>query len=184
MRARLGALALFVTALTTVTACTRENSGAAAACASAGAESDGSRAVVSRYFDAVWAHKDPDAVATVFAPALVNHAAIPEAQGAEGMRTIVRKLLAAFPDGSMRVEEIVASGDRVIARVAFEGTQTGALDFAKMPLPATGKHVSVQQVHTYRVKEGRIVEAWMVQDRLDLLKQLGLAPGEKRAAAE
>jgi predicted ester cyclase len=57
----------------------------------------------------------------------------------------------------------------------MEGTHTGNLDF-KQPLPATGKHVKVDQVHTYRVKDGKIVETWMVMDRFDLLSQLGALP--------
>jgi predicted ester cyclase len=63
----------------------------------------------------------------------------------------------------------------VIVRQTIEGTHTGDLDF-KTPLPATGKHMKIDQVDTYRIKDGHIVESWMVMDRFDLLSQLGVLP--------
>jgi predicted ester cyclase len=136
--------------------------------------SESNKALVARAMEEIWQKKNPDAVATFFAPDLVNHAAVPEAQGAAGMKTIAAKLLAAFPDMTMTVQGISAEGDNVVVRNVMEGTQTGTLEF-KHPLPATGKHVRVDQVHTFRVKDGRIVETWMVMDRLDLNTQLGIA---------
>lgn len=134
----------------------------------------GSREVVAGFVDAVWTRMDPDAIPRFVATDLVNHAAIPEAQGAAGMQSISRKLLEAFPDLTMRVTGIVADGDIVVVRLVFEGTHTGRLAFAKMPLDATHKAVHVDQVHTFRVADGRIVESWMVMDRLDMMTQLGV----------
>jgi steroid delta-isomerase-like uncharacterized protein len=144
-------------------------------CAPARSPVEANKALTARFFDEVFARKNPDAVMTLVAPDLVNHAAIPEAQGAEGMRGIVRKLLTAFPDATVSVEDVVAEGDRVVARTIFEGTQTAPLEF-KNPLPATGKHARVEHVHTFRIRDGRIVEMWMTMDRLDMLRQLGLLP--------
>jgi len=139
------------------------------------AHTEANKALVARFLEETWTQKNPDAVAKYVAPDLVNHAAIPEAQGASGMRAIATKLLAAFPDLAMHVTGVSADGDDVVVRVVFEGTHTGNLDF-KRPLPATNKHVKVDQVHTFRVKDGRIVEAWMVMDHLELLSQLGVLP--------
>lgn len=138
---------------------------------------DASRKVVESFADAVWTRMDPDAIPQFVAADMVNHAAIPEAQGAAGMQSIVRKLLIAFPDLQMNVTSIAADGDLVIVRLVFSGTHTGPLAFAKMPLDATNKPVSVDQVHTFRVADGRIVESWMVMDRLEFMTQLGMGPG-------
>jgi predicted ester cyclase len=149
----------------------------AAATTTTAARADESKAVVSRYLAEVWDKKNPAAVSTSVAADLVNHAAIPEAQGARGMKTIATKLLAAFPDLTMHVSGISTDGDDlVVVRAVFEGTHMGLLDF-KVPLPATNKHVKVDQVHTFRVKDGKLVEAWMVMDRFELLSQLGALPG-------
>jgi predicted ester cyclase len=140
------------------------------------ARADSNKALVARFIDDVWTHRNLDATGQYLAADLVNHAAIPEAQGAAGFRTIVSKLIAAFPDLAMRVSGIATEGDDVIVvRAVMEGTQTGDLAF-KTPIPATNKHIKVDQVHTFRIKDGRIVETWMVMDHLDLLSQLGVQP--------
>lgn len=131
------------------------------------------KAAALKMTEELWGKKNPDAALEFYAPNLVNHAAIPSAQGAEGMRTIVRKLLAAFPDHTMKVDDAIAEGDRVVLRVTVEGTMTGRLDFAH-PIEPTGKHVKFEQVVTLRYENGKIAEAWMTMDHLDLMKQLGV----------
>lgn len=128
---------------------------------------DATRAVVKKFADEVWAKKNADAVLELCAADLVNHAAIPESQGAEGLRTIVSKVNKAFPDMKSTVESIVVEGDRATIRVVHEGTMTGALEF-KTPIPATNKHVQLVQSHELRVANGKIVEMWMTMDKSQL----------------
>jgi predicted ester cyclase len=155
---------------------TPKSSEPAAMATTTSARADSNKAVVTRYLDEVWAKRNLDAIPKYVAADLVNHGAIPEAQGAAGLRTIASKLLVAFPDMTGQVTNVATDGDEiVIVRQTMEATHTGNLDF-KQPLPATGKHVKVDQVHTYRIKDGKIVETWMVMDRFDLLSQLGVLP--------
>jgi predicted ester cyclase len=148
--------------------------------ATCAADAADSKRVVTAMFDAMWTKRDPDAALRFYAPDLVNHAAIPSAQGAEGIRTIAKKLLVAFPDITMHVDDVIADGDRVVLRTTVEGTHTGTLEF-QTPLPPTGKHFKIEQWHTYRVRGGAIVETWMAMDRFDFQRQLGLVP-DKTAA--
>jgi predicted ester cyclase len=177
-------IALFLIAVGTVaaTACggegrdpaTAKSSEAAGIATTTAARADSNRALVARYFDEVWVNKNPDAITKYVAADLVNHSAIPEAQGAAGLKTIATKLFAAFPDMKAQATNIATDGDEiVIVRETVEATHTGNLDF-KTPLPATGKHVKMDQVHTYRIKDGKIVETWMLMDHLDFLTQLGV----------
>ena len=85
------------------------------------------------------------------------------------------------PPSTLKPVDVIAEADRVVVRAVFEGTQTGDLAF-KQPVPATGKHVRIEQVQTFRIKDGKIVELWMTMDHLDLMKQLGLAPAPKGAS--
>jgi steroid delta-isomerase-like uncharacterized protein len=171
----LGALAVTV-ALAACGSETREPPKTASSTETTAAKSsDANKALVKKYFDEVWAQKNPEAVKKYFAADLVNHAAIPSAQGAEGLSTIARKIQKAFPDHAITVETMVAEDDIVIARVISEGTHKETLEFAK-PIEATNKHMKVAQVHTFRIKDGKVVETWMVMDKLDLLTQLGQMP--------
>jgi steroid delta-isomerase-like uncharacterized protein len=84
-----------------------------------------------------------------------------------------RLQLAAFPDLRMDVQDIVADGTKVVARVRYTGTQQG--DFQGMP--ATGKSVDVQLVDFFAFdSDGRVREHWGVLDQLTLLQQLGVVP--------
>ena len=62
----------------------------------------------------------------------------------------------AFSDVSVTVEDLVAEGDRVVARVTMRGTHQG--DF--QGLAPTGKLVQVRVIDMFRISNGKIVEHW------------------------
>jgi steroid delta-isomerase-like uncharacterized protein len=131
--------------------------------------------LVRKYFDAMNAH-DVDEVASFASDDLLNHAAIPEAQGAAGLKRIMGKLFKAFPDATWSCEEVMAEGDRVVCRVTMRGTHQGALDFLRTPMPATGRKVQGESIHVFRIDGGKLVEHWAGRDDLGMLRQLGYAP--------
>jgi predicted ester cyclase len=81
-------------------------------------------------------------------------------------------VLAAFPDSKFTVEDVVATGDKVVVRYTFTGTHQGAY----MGLPPTGKKVAFSGISIYKVAGGKLVESWGVLDRLTLMQQLGAIP--------
>ena len=91
----------------------------------------------------------------------------------DGVKTFFRMQLAAFPDLRMDVEDIVADGSKLVARVRYTGTQTG--DF--MGMPASGKSADVQLVDIFRfADDGRVAEHWGVIDLMTMMQQLGFVP--------
>jgi steroid delta-isomerase-like uncharacterized protein len=135
-------------------------------------DTNSNKDVVRSYLAAMSA-RDFDAAVALAAPDLVNHSAIPEAQGSEGLRRILAKLLKAMPDLTMTCEDIIAEGDKVVCRVRVRGTQTGPLEMTRMPLPATGRETSTEQIHVFRVAGGKLVEHWAGRDDMLMLRQLG-----------
>ncbi len=81
----------------------------------------------------------------------------------------VRQFLAAFPDTHVTTEDMFCEGDKVVARLVAEATNTGP--FAGQP--PTGKKVQIQSIRIYRIADNKIVETWAMQDRLGLMEQLG-----------
>jgi predicted ester cyclase len=79
---------------------------------------------------------------------------------------------AAFPDIHFAVEDLIAEGDRVAARVTMRGTHQGDL----MGIPPTGKQVSWTGIEIDRIKDGKYVESWLNTDDLGLMQQLGVIP--------
>lgn len=82
----------------------------------------------------------------------------------------VRQFLDAFPDVHVTIEDMFGEGDKVVARLVAEATNTGP--FAGQP--PTGKKVQIHSIRIYRVARDMLVETWAMQDRLSLLEQLGL----------
>ena len=91
----------------------------------------------------------------------------------DGVIQYFRLLLAAFPDMRMDVEDIIASGDKAVARVQVTGTNKGEF----MGMPATGKSVSMKLIDITRFgDDGLAREHWGVADQLALMQQLGVIP--------
>ena len=77
----------------------------------------------------------------------------------------------------LKVEDIIAEGDKVVARLTTRGTQRGAF----MGIPPTGKQVTVTAIDINCIVGGKSVEHWLNMDTLGLLQQLGVmpAPGQQ-----
>lgn len=80
--------------------------------------------------------------------------------------------VSAFSDRQFEVDDLVAEGDKVVARATWRGTHTG--DF--MGLAPTGKQLAVGAVITERFRDGKAVEHWSLFDSLGMMQQLGLVP--------
>ncbi len=91
----------------------------------------------------------------------------------DGVVRYFRMLRAAFPDFRMDVKDVIASGDKAVARLQMSGTQKGEF----MGIPATGKPVSVKLIDITRFgDDGLAREHWGVADLLALMQQLGVIP--------
>jgi predicted ester cyclase len=82
----------------------------------------------------------------------------------------VRQFLAAFPDVQVTIEDLIAEGDKVVARLRASATNKGP--FAGRP--PTGKKVEFRSFRIYQLSGGKIIDTWAMQDRLGLMEQLGL----------
>jgi len=89
--------------------------------------------------------------------------------GLEGAKRVHQTTLIGMPDFHTHIEDLIAEGDKVVARVTMTGTHSG--DF--FGIPATGKKVSFTGVYIVRIAEGKIVEHWGEEDSVSLLQQLG-----------
>jgi len=130
--------------------------------------------LVRSYFAALNA-KDTETVIAALADDFVNHAAIPGKQGRDAMPGLFAKLWKAMPDMKWRCEDVIAEGDRVMCRLTMSGTQTGPLEFVT-PIPATGREVVTEQIHVFRIVNGKVTEHWLGRDDFGMLRQLGIAP--------
>jgi predicted ester cyclase len=115
-----------------------------------------------------------DVIDACYAPDYVDRTPSPIrslAPGREGVRQAFALFQKAFPDTRHTIEDLVAEGDRVAARISACGTHTGEL-FGQAP---TGRVVTLTGITIYRLVDGRIVERW-AEHGLGILDQLGISP--------
>lgn len=117
---------------------------------------------------------DVDGFGDLMADDFVDHEELPGlAPTKDGVKTFFRMYLAAFPDLAMTPEDVLPSGDKVVARVRATGTHQGEF----MGMPATGKSVDVQLVDIIRFgDDGLAREHWGVFDQMTMMQQLGVIP--------
>ncbi len=105
------------------------------------------KTLAHRVYDA-FNRRDLDALDTLLAIDIVDHTAGPEqAPGWQGIKAVWSYLFATYPNITATVEDLLADGDRVAARVTFRGLS------AVEPRAGMG-------LEFMRVAEGRVVELW------------------------
>lgn len=115
------------------------------------------KVVVVRYIEEVINNRRHELIDELFAPELAAE---------------VREHLAGddpFPDGREEIIDIVAEGNRVMARWNMRGTHQAEY----LGIPATGKPVELIGFAVYYLENGRIVDDLMLMSNYGFLKQVG-----------
>lgn len=135
----------------------------------------GHAATMKRVYDLLNAG-DVDGFGDVLADDFVEHEDLPGLTPTkDGVVAFFRMYLAGFPDLQLNVEDLLPSGDKVVARVRATGTHRGEF----MGMPATGRAVDVQMIDIIRFgDDGLAIEHWGVFDTMTMLQQLGVIPDE------
>ena len=107
----------------------------------------------------------------IVAPDAVIRTPLPiDATGAELLKQVWAMLLGVYPDIHLTVEDVIAEGDKVVARNTVTGTHRGEF----MGVGPTGKSVTYDEVFIFRFADGRVVETWGVVDVYAQMKQIGV----------
>ena len=130
-------------------------------------------ALIRRFYEEVLNKKNTAVIDELLDPNQVNHS-LPPGMPAdlEGSKQFIGMFLTGFPDLHFTVEDMIAEGDTVVARLTARGTHQGAF----MGIPPTGKHVTVTAIDINRLVGGKSVEHWLEMDTLGMMQQLGVIP--------
>jgi len=102
---------------------------------------------------------------------VMHHPSSPEpVSGRDSVAGFLGAFRAGFPNMSMVVEDTVGAGDKVAVRWRMRGTHTADL----FGIPPTGVQVNVAGISWLRFSEDRVVEDWVSEDSLGLMRQLGV----------
>ena len=106
-----------------------------------------------------------------YAPDCKMHATEGDRSFEEDLKETVGYLVVC-PDLKFTVEDMIAEGDKVVARWTIRGTHEGTF----LGVPPTGKQVTGKGVTIKRIAGGKVVEEWALIDLLGLMQQIGAIP--------
>jgi steroid delta-isomerase-like uncharacterized protein len=133
------------------------------------------KALMRRFLEAAVA-SDQAALKELLAPDYVAH--LPGGrQNREGFLQHNNVFVVAFSDRHFAVEDLIAEGDKIMARTTWRGIHSG--DF--QGVPPTGKQIAISAIIIERIKDGKMVEHWSLFDQLSMMQQLGLIPPPQSA---
>jgi steroid delta-isomerase-like uncharacterized protein len=126
-------------------------------------------ATLRRFYELVNAG-DIEGCGALLADDLVEHEELPGIPPTkDGVLQFFSMNIVAFPDLRMDPEDVLSSGDKVVARVRVTGTQQGEF----MGMPATGRSIDVQAIDIVRFgDDGLAHEHWGVWDAMTMMEQL------------
>jgi predicted ester cyclase len=150
------------------------------------------KALVQRFIEAQ-NHGDVEGMLACWAPNAVNHGGRVEGvplpasvgSGLEGMRFVFENLHTAFPDRHLEITDLIGEGDRVVGRMTVSGTHQGVpaapVEGGRLlqRITPSGRSYRIQQIHIFRIADGKLVEHWATRDDLGLLEQLGGLPPDE-----
>jgi len=117
-----------------------------------------------------------DAYDEVFAPDCEFHS-YPHAPGFKGLdifKQAARDSNKGFTFTRIDWEEVICTGNTGVHRYTFHAKHTGLLP--EVPIPPTGKDITMKGCAVYHVANQKIVEMFIYQDMLGSMQQMGALP--------
>lgn len=125
--------------------------------------------VVRRFLEEMWAKGNTDLIDVVVHE---DCAADGRLVGREFVRRNMRRFRTGFPDHSVRILMLVASGDDVAVLFEHTGTHQGTFG----GIEPTGKQMSFLESGFFKVADDQVISGDFVSDGLGLRIQLGVLP--------
>jgi steroid delta-isomerase-like uncharacterized protein len=137
------------------------------------------KALVRRFIDEVFVQGRKDTVDELLADDFVGHTWPSTGHPKDDLKAAIDRTAGGLADPQFTIDDLIAEGDRVAARLTTGATQVGEF----MGLPPSGKHYSIEEIHWFRLRDGKVAEHWHQMDQMGLMKQLGAMPGGSPAGA-
>jgi steroid delta-isomerase-like uncharacterized protein len=137
--------------------------------------------LVTRFWERLFNQRDLSAVASVVTDDLSWRGSLgTRSEGLDGFLDYAHTAQEAIPDLHVDLDELVAAGDHVFARLTLTGSHGGTL----LGVAATRRQFSYDAAAVHRCRDGRIESVWVVGDTHALYRQLtadDLFPAEAEA---
>jgi steroid delta-isomerase-like uncharacterized protein len=111
-----------------------------------------------------------DLVDQHYDPSYRGHETMHPDVGRDELKKNVQMYRTAFPDLTIKADDVAAAGDKVMVRWTARGTHQGTL-FGAAP---TGKRAETHGITVYTFRKSKIVEEWTQWDVPKLFRDLGI----------
>ena len=125
------------------------------------------KALIRRFYAEVVNGRKDELIDEMIAEDFDDHAA--RDKGREHFKTLYHVMIRIFPDIQASLQDLIAEGDEVVARVEFTATQADSC----RGFPATNRQITYSWMDIFRIKDGKLTERWAQRDFLGMLERLG-----------
>lgn len=129
------------------------------------------KSIVREFLEGAWDYEKRVALCNVLAPDYVMHGPTGDIIGCRAYQQVIAADLENLGDMLVKVDDMIAEGDRVVARHTTVFELHGEFMGAFPP----GHTIRMQGISIHRVAEGKVAESWETYDRRCLLRDLGAA---------
>jgi predicted ester cyclase/ketosteroid isomerase-like protein len=126
------------------------------------------KTLVKDFLEGTWNYEKLVSLDDLLAPTYRRHCPCGEISGRREFRDAVASELESLATMYVRVDDLVAEGDRVSARHTTWFDHHGEL----MGAFPTGRTITMQGMSLHRIEDGRVAESWETYDRRCLMRNL------------
>jgi steroid delta-isomerase-like uncharacterized protein len=131
------------------------------------------KGILRRFAARVWNERDLSVVDECTADGFIQHnTGTAEPLTKEGFKRQLAEMHSAFPDLRFTVDDLLADGDKIVARWTIQGTHLGRLQ----GFPPTGRAVTFSGMTIIRFVDGKAQEEWVNFDVFGMMRQIGVIP--------
>jgi predicted ester cyclase len=122
----------------------------------------------SRWFEQVWNRKRREAIGEMMAPGAAIHEGGETVYGPEGFYPFFDRMLAAFSELHVTVQDTIIEGDKMCVRWSCTMKHTGG----GLGMAPTGRVLETTGISILTIAGGKAVECWQNWDMLGLMQQI------------
>ena len=128
------------------------------------------KATLRRNFEEIWNKKNFSLIPELVSTDYIGINALGVSKGLEEYEQMVKSMTTLIPDLQYTVNEVFGEGDTLMAKISMTGTFTGK--FAGIDV--SEKKINTTSVFVNKYENGKVKEAIVYGNPLELLKQLGV----------
>jgi steroid delta-isomerase-like uncharacterized protein len=130
------------------------------------------KAIVRRFIDEIFVQGRLETIDELLADDFVPHTWPSTGHPKDDLKNATSRAHGALTNPRFTIDDMIAEGDQVAVRLTTSATQTGEF----MGMPPSDKTYEIEEIHVFRLMDGKLAEHWHQFDQMGMMKQLGAMP--------